>query len=52
MLKDELDKHIKRDNNNNEDENIEDQWWIIKNIYRLPLKRLWATRFRIQKEST
>jgi len=30
MLKDELDKYIRLDNNN-EDENIENQWQIIKN---------------------
>jgi len=31
MLKDELNKYIKLNNNNNEDENIENRWQNIKN---------------------
>jgi len=49
MLKDELDKHIRFDNNNNEDENIGDQW-IIKNRIHNADEKILGYRKRVPKK--
>jgi thioredoxin reductase len=40
MLKDELDKHIRFNNNDNEDKNIEEQWRNIKNNIHNALEKV------------
>jgi len=49
LLKDELDKHIKLNNNNNKDKNIEDQR-IIKNSIHNAVEKILEYRKRVPRK--
>jgi len=51
ILRDKFNKHIRFNNNNNEGENIENQWCIIRNNIHIAVEKILGYRERLSRKA-